>query len=73
MSESSGHTLWGCKVAVEVWGAIRLKMPFIQNTSRDFIDIVWTIGEEKPEMDWELFATTSWSLWNHRNLVRNGG
>ena len=25
LSESSVHTLWDCKVAVEVWGAIRLK------------------------------------------------
>ena len=51
LSESSGHTLWGCKVVVEVWGAIRLKMPFIQNIPREFIDIVWTIREGKPEMD----------------------
>ncbi|KAK9984335.1 hypothetical protein SO802_033860 [Lithocarpus litseifolius] len=73
LSESSGHILWGCKVALEVWDVTRLKLPLIQNPPRDFIDIVWAIREEKLEIDWELFAITAWSLWNHRNLVRPGG
>lgn len=40
LSETSGHTLWGCKFAVEVLGATRLKLPFIQNTPKDFSGIV---------------------------------
>lgn len=71
LSESSGHTLWGCKVSLEVWGATRLKLPLIQNPPRDFIDIVWMIRKEKPEIDWDLFAIMTWSLWNHRNSVRH--
>lgn len=27
-SETSGHVLWGCKTAKEVWGATKLKLPF---------------------------------------------
>ncbi|XP_075633852.1 uncharacterized protein LOC142606374 [Castanea sativa] len=59
LSETSGHTLWGCKFAAKVWGTTRLKLPFIQNTPKDFIDIVWTMRQVKSEMDWELFATTA--------------
>ena len=31
LCESTGHVLWGCKLAVEVWGASRLKLPAIPN------------------------------------------
>ena len=39
---------------------------------RDFVDIVWDILKRRPEIDWELFAVTTWSLWNNRNLVCHG-
>ena len=72
-SESSGHILWGCKVAREVWSNTRLKLPLLEVIPRDFVDIVWGFLERRPGMDWELFATTAWGLWNNRNKVRHGG
>ena len=65
--ESSGHILWGCKVAREVWSNTRLKLPMLEVIPRDFVDIVWDFLERQPGMDWELFAATAWGLWNNRN------
>lgn len=71
--ETSGHVLWGCKLAGEVWGNIRLKLPFFETMPRDFIDVVWETKLKEPEIDWELFTITTWSLWCNRNLVCHGG
>ena len=38
--ESSGHILWGCKVAREVWSNTRLMLPLLEVIPRDFVDIV---------------------------------
>ena len=38
--ETSGHILWGCKVAGEVWSNTRLKLPLLEVIPRDFVDIV---------------------------------
>ena len=59
LCESTGHVLWGCKLATEVWGASRLKLPAIPNQPQEFIDLVWEIRERKPSIDWETFAVTA--------------
>lgn len=71
--ETSRHTLWGCKFASLVWGNTKIKLPSFEMTPRDFIDILWEIKNKKPELNWELFVVTAWSLWNNRNAVRHGG
>ena len=71
--ETTGYALWGCKVVEEVWRNTRLKLPFFEITPRDFIDVVWETKLKKPEIDWELFAITAWSLWCNRNSVCHGG
>lgn len=38
--ETLGHALWGCKLAGEVWGKTRLKLPYLETMPTDFIDIV---------------------------------
>ena len=73
LSESAGHILWDCKLASDVWSISRLKLPFIPDQIRDFIELVWEIMVKKPNTDWELFAVTASSLWNHRNVVKFGG
>ena len=34
---------------------------------------MWETKLKKPEIDWELFAITAWSLWSNRNSVCHGG
>jgi len=42
--ETSGHILWGCKVAGEVWSNTRIKLPSMEVIPRDFVvDIMWDI------------------------------
>ena len=72
-SESSGHSSWSCKVAETDWSNTKLKLPYFQDPSRDFIDIVWAINDTHPGINWDLFAITVWSLWNNRNNVHHGG
>ena len=44
-NETSGHILWGCKVAEEVWSATNLKLPSLPDSCLDFLDIMWEIKE----------------------------
>ena len=60
-------------MAADVWGASRLKLPAIPNQTQVFLDLVWEIRERKPDIDWETFAVTAWSIWNHRNALKHGG
>ena len=60
-------------MAEDVWCGTRLKIPYIQDPLRDFINIVWEIKERCVGVNWELFATTVWGLWNNINQVRHGG
>lgn len=62
LSESSGHILWGCKGAADVWSATKIKLPLFPNPPREFIDVMWEIKENRAETDWELFAVTAWCL-----------
>ncbi|XP_075658913.1 uncharacterized protein LOC142628758 [Castanea sativa] len=59
--------------AAEVWGTSRFKLPAIPNQPQEFLDIVWEIRERKLDIDWDTFAITTWSLWNHRNALKHGG
>ena len=72
-SESSGHVLWGYKLASEVWSESKLKLPSLPNQMQEFIEVVWEIKERKPDIDWESFVVMAWSLWNHRIVVKHGG
>ena len=54
-----------------MWGASRLKLPAIPKQPHEFLDLVWEIRERKPGIDWETFAVTAWSLWNHRNALKH--
>ena len=71
--ETVSHILWGCHTAADVWSATKLKLPLLLETHLDFMDIVWELRERCSEVDWELFATTGWSLWSNRNKLRHEG
>ena len=61
--ETSGHTLWNCREAAEVWKESGIKIPHRVSLQRDFIDILWLMREYALDTDWELFATTAWGNW----------
>ena len=43
--ETSGHTLWNCREAAEVWKGSGIKIPHRVSAQRDFIDILWLMRE----------------------------
>ena len=49
--ETSEHILWCCKLASSVWGNTKIKLPGLEITSRDFINIVWEIKNKRPKLD----------------------
>lgn len=58
--ETSGHTLWGCRIAAEVWKESSINLPNGISPQGEFIDLVWNLMEKPNDFDWELFATTAW-------------
>jgi len=71
--ESSGHILWDCVFAVDVWKETRLNLPKFQNPQRDFIDVAWRLRDVQSEVVWEIIATMAWCLWKNRNSVKYEG
>ena len=70
--ESSGHILWGCKVAKEAWSETSFKLDRLDRPPKDFLDVVWLLMASSSEKDWVKFVVTAWLLWNNRNSVRFG-
>lgn len=75
MCETSGHILWGCKVASEAWKNVGLSTKFKDQFQcpKEFIDVVWRLKEDKKVQDWERFTVTAWKIWNHRNVFKHEG
>ena len=70
---SSGHILWNCKVAVEVWKEAELGLLVLNQPIMDFMDVVWALKERKVDVDWDLFAIMTWLIWNNRNSFKYEG
>ncbi|XP_023917793.1 uncharacterized protein LOC112029335 [Quercus suber] len=75
LCETSGHALWGCKFASEVWksGGLPTKVRNQLRYSKDFIDVVWSLKEDKCIHDWDKYAITAWKIWNNRNTFKHEG
>ncbi|KAL0007228.1 hypothetical protein SO802_008730 [Lithocarpus litseifolius] len=71
--ESSGHALWDCVVAMDVWKEIGLNLPILKQPIKNFVDVVWALKEMDGVSDWELFAITAWMVWNNRNVFKHEG
>ena len=71
--ESSGHILWGCKVAKEAWSETMFKIDRLDQPLKDFLDMVWLLKASSGEKDWEKFVVIAWLLWNNKNSIRFGG
>ena len=75
LCETSGHALWGCKFASEVWknGGLPTRVRDQLRYSKEFIDVVWRLKEDKCIQDWEWYAITAWKIWNNRNSFKHEG
>ncbi|XP_075658874.1 uncharacterized protein LOC142628714 [Castanea sativa] len=72
-SKTTGHILWGCRYAKNVWSDTKIKLPLVPDSLGDFGNVMWEIMEARPTTDWVVFAVIAWSLWNNRNNVVHGG
>ena len=73
LCETSGHILWGCKFASEVWKEMGLITKQLPHCPVEFIDVFWSFKESKYVQDWESFAITAWKIWNNRNALKHEG
>ena len=71
--ESSGHILWDCVVAVDVWRKVGINLPTVKQPMKNFIDVVWSLKEREGVADWELFTIAAWMIWNNRNNFKHEG
>ena len=71
--ETSGHILWDCTFAKEVWCGTKIKPPALLEPVNEFLNLVWEVVDSCTNVNWVLFAVTAWSLWNNRNSVIHGG
>ena len=71
--EATRHMLWGCKTAKDTWEALIVKNANQTPPLEEFIDVVWWLGDQLGVIDWKVFASITWSLWNNKNAVRHGG
>ena len=73
LCETSGHILWGCKFASEVWKEMGLVTKQLPHCPVEFIDVLWSFKESKYVQDWESFTITAWKIWNNRNALKHEG
>ncbi|XP_050278121.1 uncharacterized protein LOC126719630 [Quercus robur] len=74
-SETTGHVLWSCLKAQEVWGCSKVTVRVARTEGVSFLDIMWQLLMIDGGSD-EVAARVSpiaWALWNNRNEMRNGG
>ena len=71
--ETSGHILWDCAFAKEVWCGTKIKLLSLPELVNEFLNLVWVVVDSCTNVNWVLFAVTAWSLWNNRNSVIHGG
>ena len=62
------HALWGCVAAKQVWSKEFNWVNQFEASQGLFLDLVAQIMS-KPRVS-ELFATTAWFIWSHRNKTR---
>ena len=72
-SETSGHILWDCKFAKEVWNGTKIKLPTLPKLVPEFLNLVWEVVHSCPNVNWVLFVVTAWNLWNNKKTVIHGG
>ena len=74
-AQTSGHILWMCPKAREVWSCLKIVASISSSRCHSFRDLLWNILMlDRNKMDKVAkVVTIAWSLWCNRNEVRNGG
>ena len=73
--ETSGHVLWGCRCAKDIWELV----PFFGVDSNliflEFMDLLWFLifSRERDDGALTLVVTIAWVMWSNRNKKRHGG
>ena len=73
--ETSGHVLWGCRCAKDIWELV----PFFGVDSNliflEFMDLLWFLifSRERDDGALTLVVTIAWVMWSNRNNKRHGG
>ena len=73
--KSTGHLLWSCPKAREVWSCTKITVPLSLEKAYTFFDLPWGLMmEERVEVDVVAkFVCTAWAIWYNRNVARHGG
>ena len=68
IAEDTKHALWDCEAVKAVWCMDFSWVNWVEAAHGSFLDLVDRLIS-KPRVA-ELFATTAWSIWTHRNKSR---
>ena len=72
--ETTGHVLWHCHRAKEVWRETSLDADKALDGCTEFLDVLWYVRNVKKwlEEDVNLLVMTAWGIWTNRNEVNHG-
>ncbi|XP_030931239.1 uncharacterized protein LOC115957159 [Quercus lobata] len=72
--ETTGHVLWQCHHAKEVWNEVGLAKDHVMDSCPEFLDLLWYGCNFKKwsEEDIGLMVMTAWGIWTNWNEVRHG-
>ena len=65
--ESTGHLLWECPFARNVWALCSGKIQKCSNEAQDFFLLFRTMVRRLPQAKLEKWAMVSWAIWNAWN------
>ena len=72
--ETTGHVLWHCHRAKEVWKETNLDMDKVMDKCPEFLDLLWYVWNVQKwlEEDVGLLVMTAWGIWTNWNEVNHG-
>ena len=63
-TETTGHVLWECPLARNVWALVKGKIQKCSNEACDFFLLFGFMVQSLDQRDLELWATVAWAIWN---------
>ena len=71
--ETTGHILWSCPSAQDVWMECSRKLQKFPSNADDFLNILASFMGKLDEEEVQLYAVVARLLWLRRNIVIHGG